>query len=607
MGKALLINPVDGAQLMLVDSVLIGSAPDCAVPLEDMTVAEHHASLNLVGEEWYLTALDGETKVDFRPVTPGETALLREGSSIQLGRFELFFTRDEAQIAAYESMGSEPPLPAADIPAPEPYYQPEPQPNYQPEPQPSYQPEPMPGPVNRQEPVSRQKKGKKGAGLIIALISAAAVLVLVLGWCLLFHLQGNSRMKQADYPAAISAYQKDFLFGRGGAREALTKAGEEAFAANDFEAAIGYFERLGKNGRERWADAVYAYGVQLTEQGRPEEAIEVLGQIAEEERAIRQTDVARLAVAQKLYDQGNYQEAVAAAKEVSNPDNADPTPLLNAAYLRIAGGLLRSGRDEEAMTALDSCVDDAKAESNAEALRALLHGDLAAGARAATLALNYGNSELTREEWLTVLERHISSNLPSELKARLDREAALAILGEPVQFGGSDYESRVEEMTDSQMVGAYEGYDDEWHAFSSLDELYSQCGANPAGKILIVASRHSYPDRNETFAVRFDLMRLLPAERYPASLDEVEYVMVITYDFSKDGSYTNGITVGVRENARINAYRMPDKGHVQAGSSVSGPHSPDTILVLTPPAYYSGGVPSITEEFVRILGKLLEK
>ena len=598
MGKALLINPVDGAQLLLEDSVLLGSAPDCGVPLPDMTVAGHHASLNLVGENWYLSPLDGEVKIDFHPVSGGESVQLREGSSIQLGRIELFFTQDPNQIAAFENMGDESyPTPEEAAPAPEPYYPPESEAV-----QPPFNPPPVP---------QKQKKAKKGSGPIIAIISVAAALILVLGWCLLFHLKGNSRMKAEDFPAAISAYQKDFLFGRGAAKEAIAEAGQRAFDRKDFASAIDYFERLGEDGQARWSDSVYAYALQLIEEGRPEEAIEQLDKISTEERAAEQKGVAQLAIAKKLFDAGNYEGAIAAAKEVVNTRLADPTPILNASYLRLAAQYLRAGREMDALNALESCVGEPKADANAEALRALMTGALSEGAKAAQELIANGQSELTRSEWLDVLERQIDAKgeTSDNLDERLDREAARAILGDEMEVGGSAYESLVRDRTSADMVGSYSGVNESWYTVSSLDDLYSQCGTNPQGKILIVCERHSYPDRNESYAVRFDLMELLPAERYPSSLSEVEYVMLISYDFSKDGTYDNYITTGVRENVRIYAYRMPDKNRVEAGNSLHGAHSPDTITIYgaVPPSYYSGGVPDVTDEFVSILSKLLAR
>ena len=48
------------------------------------------------------------------------------------------------------------------------------------------------------------------------------------------------------------------------------------------------------------------------------------------------------------------------------------------------------------------------------------------------------------------------------------------------------------------MIGSYKSSTEDEFVISDLNAIYDQCGRNPKGKILIIAQRHTYSDREAT-------------------------------------------------------------------------------------------------------------
>lgn len=69
-----------------------------------------------------------------------------------------------------------------------------------------------------------------------------------------------------------------------------------------------------------------------------------------------------------------------------------------------------------------------------------------------------------------------------------------------------------------------------YQCVDSLEGLKSKCGSNPQGKVLVLRQQYDYPDRKAYCAVDKMLMRYMPPEMMPPSLDQVQYLLVYTYD-----------------------------------------------------------------------------
>ena len=77
-----------------------------------------------------------------------------------------------------------------------------------------------------------------------------------------------------------------------------------------------------------------------------------------------------------------------------------------------------------------------------------------------------------------------------------------------------------------------------------IDELYSQCGSEPNGKILILRTQQSFPKDTTHYAVDLSVMNYLSYDLYPASLSEVEYIIEVNYDYTNEAEYKQTFTMG---------------------------------------------------------------
>ena len=176
----------------------------------------------------------------------------------------------------------------------------------------------------------------------------------------------------------------------------------------------------------------------------------------------------------------------------------------------------------------------------------------------------------------------------------------------PVDFFAESYYQKFDAIFDDiDMIDCTAIPQDENITVRSLEELYKNCGTNPAGKILIVVQTHDFPDKNATAMISFGAMELLPAEYHPASLAEVEHVVLIDYNYSRSGSYTKG-TKAVRENAKITVYHMPDQKAVSSSNTLQGGYAPGSFYYYgSPPEWKSGGAPNVSAKLVEMLKKIM--
>ena len=141
-----------------------------------------------------------------------------------------------------------------------------------------------------------------------------------------------------------------------------------------------------------------------------------------------------------------------------------------------------------------------------------------------------------------------------------------------------------EELT---LLSAYQAvvrryYEDDWQAFKYVLEnanrqftdaggaQLAQCGTAPNGKVLIYFS-HSV---NGSWML--GASAALPAERIPASLGEVEYIILIEETLTPVGTYTNGGTAK-RRDYTVSLVHCPDGEVLGKSRPVQGGDPPRAI------------------------------
>lgn len=440
-----------------------------------------------------------------------------------------------------------------------------------------------------------------------ALATIAVILLLLLGWCGGNHLRGNQAMEQKDYVKAISAYRADFLFGKMLRTEALRLAGEECFENEDYAAAAEYFSQMGSAGEARWSDAIYEQAMLLIRDQKYQDAITVLEKIASEDRAAEQKGLAQLKIAEELYRSGKTDEAIAQAKSIENTTYADVIAFLNNVYLNEAKIYINRKEYDKAIEEYKKCQGNAEAEFYLSVFDDLYGEDPYSAATAIIEQQDKKISSYSKSDWLLIFRRIIQT-LPTKknLEARLNQKAAIRLLENPIDFFSESYSQEFDTIfNDIDMIDCTAIPQDENITVRSLEELYKNCGTNPAGKILIVVQTHDFPDKNATAMISFGAMELLPAEYHPASLAEVEHVVLIDYNYSRSGSYTKG-TKAVRENAKITIYHMPDLKAIASSNTLQGGYAPGSFYYYgSPPAWKSGGAPNVSAKLVEMLKKIM--
>ena len=583
MGKVLLHNLKTDEDYVFERDFSIGKATYCDLILSDPYVAQVHARLECRnGNTWYISDCSHGSGIwmnNFR--VPEEGSLgLRNDCQLRFGNTALLFTADEKAVeSAMKRLGKAKNAEPARL---------------------KEQPQAR---QNQQKEKAPSKLSKKAKTSILIL---AACLICVLGWCGINHISGTTALENQNYTAAIAALKRDFLFGGGELREAYRQAGENAFAQKDFEAASYYFLDQGTDGRTRWSDAIYEWGRQLLQTQRPEEAVEVLQQIADETRAKEQIGAAQSTIARQLIDEQDYQGAIDLAGQIENTKFADVDALINDAYRGMAVSQLEQFHFDAALDSFSSCTGDPVAEKDKAILQQMIDKEYYQAAQAAADSLQKEETAVSEELWLSCLNKLFTDSHATELNDRLEINAAKLIIDGSSSVDLDNLKSRIRAIVPTkEMIGRYTNDKEDSWELTSLSDFYSGCGAAANGKIAIVYQNKDYPNGQNYTSLRLDVMRLLPPEYYPCSLDEVEYVIVVNYSYIKEGFYTH-TTVALQENATVETFRLPGRSRMNSSGQINGPEAPDTFMYIgEPPVWKSGGPPNVGEALYNALSQLL--
>ena len=95
------------------------------------------------------------------------------------------------------------------------------------------------------------------------------------------------------------------------------------------------------------------------------------------------------------------------------------------------------------------------------------------------------------------------------------------------------------------------------------------------------------------------LTGLLPLEYIPESPEQVEYVVVVSFDAESEGYYGNGFVYRIsalRESGEVCTYRLPGMIEIDRSYKEYGNAPPETVSYdwLNPPSYCSGGAPDLS-------------
>ncbi len=591
MNKALLVDFGTGKAYFVNGKAAVGRRSGNDIVLADETVSGYHANISFSGNTWYISDAGSKNgvEVDGRKIEPNVGVELKEGSTIKLGNAVLCFTEQPDAIALFLNSqhntgeklnGLSKEKPSAPKSAP------------------------TPAPKSVSKPASKPAPKKK---IKWSLITIAALLLLVVGLCLFNRISGDAKMNEGEYAAALKYYSKDFLFSAGKFTEASILAGEDAFSEKDYSEAIRYFESAGESAKTRWADAVYEQALVYINSKDFDKSLEYLNKISDETRAQEQIGVATLEKAKQQYADGNTEEALKTAEGIKNTKYADVTAFFDMVYSETAKKYFSQGDYQSALANYQKCVKNSAAKTNSEILTGLIEKRYMEAASLADASIVSGSTDISRDEWAKAFDECIGSAIRDDINTVLTGEAAKVIVAGSSAFDSDGAVERfIDEAPSGDMVGSYSESSENEFVISNLNELYDKCGKNPDGKILIIAQRHDYPDNEESQAVLLNMMRLLPKEYFPSTLDEVEYIIFVDYKYIKNGSYENGFTVALRENAKVKVLRAKDRYQVYTSDTLNGDNSPDMIRYVVPPLWWSGGAPNMGKQIYNAAASVIK-
>ena len=211
---------------------------------------------------------------------------------------------------------------------------------------------------------------------------------------------------------------------------------------------------------------------------------------------------------------------------------------------------------------------------------------------------------LLHGKWIDALAEHVEYEKPKTV------DELLVI---------AQIEKLAEDITDfksprfNDALNVYSGIqsDPSWYqrdlGMKSLDELYSMCGTKGSGKILLVREYHSYPDHEAVCEIAEWAMKYIPLEYFPISVDEVDYVVVLSYDFREyeDGFYLSG-TVPLQEYATIYIYSVRDSANIWTSSVIEGPLPESFSYYDEAPEYHSEGSPDVETAFIEAMKVIMK-
>jgi len=429
------------------------------------------------------------------------------------------------------------------------------------------------------------------------LIAAALSVLLVLGLfvvCLVGRAKGNAAFSRGDFQQAVDSYRFDFLFSGEMKDKAMYNLGLMHEMEGNYEQAAGCFRSLGDGARDKWAEATYKWAAQLKNNGNPEQALEVLKPIEGEDSQRVKVQNLKTKIVRNYISKGMLAEAEKILGQTDDKLMSEELYVLEA-VLHI--------KNDELDSALRILEDSGVNTPYASIFKHLKHHQYY---EAAGEALDLGKEDgdlLDVEEWSSIILNWIEAdNLnANQLDSQLSAMAAKALLNDVRDnIIGTDY-----------LLGKFLGkYNPEYSVYAdfvsdmkkstrfcrvSMEHELSRCAALPNGKALVVRQQKLYPEESLVYAVDLKASADLPDALIPSCLEEVEYLIIYAYDYSKYGPYsyteneysvnmtTNTRTlVGTRDfyadelflKARVTVtrltdqYKVHDSGYLDGGSEV---------------------------------------
>lgn len=498
---------------------------------------------------------------------------------------------------------------------------------------------------------------KKGFPKIILIILVAVAVIAggVFGWC---GIQ-SSRMEQAlankDFDTAIACCQNNFLAGdealreikyaQGmhyldqrlythaitvfteiGAQEELAQAielqGKKFMNDRDYVEAMEFFAGLGEAGAEQWQQAAAGHIRDLMNQGKFDDAEALLPRITDPE--LSADLVSRLNTRKFMDLNEEYWDTI--TKEYIDMVEFEKYPEMKALVENITDRGFLSDWDYNDFTAqyAADCILEKDFETAieffgystnqydlpyADVLRCLLDQDFD-GALEILDSMEYTNLRYDLDmSWSEIfafvagLEKDEDDLGSILLHKYIDLRCT--------QSDNYNFSDWAHGFAGGEPIGPIEKSQNVFPV-EDPEALYAQCGTDPQGKVLILRTQRNYPqDGTIHYSVETYLMGQLPQELYPKDLSQVQYVILLDYDFFNAGNYVRTFTYGddkqtdtfafLRVKGRISVTDLTNDKTLFTSPWVNGTGEAD---VWGAEVFQVSNKPDLTDHFITAVEKI---
>lgn len=131
------------------------------------------------------------------------------------------------------------------------------------------------------------------------------------------------------------------------------------------------------------------------------------------------------------------------------------------------------------------------------------------------------------------------------------------------------------------------------------DQLKELSGTAPTGKILILHRRQVYGSKSTELDIALSIMKYLPAQYFPDSMEEVEYIILMDSTYAKKGKFQNG-TVRILETTKLTAYDVTT-GKKLTTATKKGKLDTTMYYMGEAPKYYSCGSPQMQAALIKAM------
>ena len=426
------------------------------------------------------------------------------------------------------------------------------------------------------------KKMKLSFCLMLILLIVAGLLTF---W-LHYRNKGLAAYNSHDYKTAIS-YLEYTPFAKDQYYDACMQLGNQCMKQQDYEGAITYFKKVSpKQAAEALTTIVQTY---LKDEDY-EKAYTFFKKIGK----LQQSDSAHT-IALTLMKQGNFTEACRYFKHVTNP------PVNEFSYCQAMSSFhsLSANSDHlfDIRTKLEQCGDYLYSKKYINILTLLIDGNYSDAISAVKQLPQNSTNGITHKQWEEFIRGYLDNVPFTSLEEGLQLLHARSMLTGAPSYTSQEFAELVD--TYDSAIGTLP--ENNTHEFSvpSLERLFDSYGSNSKGKVVILKSFRAYDTSSRTYAISLELMQYLPEKYVPKSIDEVEYIIILEYDYRKDPNGFYFGTAALQETAEIQIYSLSLNDYVYVSPLIEGPNAPSSFFYssVEPPKFKSGGRPKVARAF----------